>query len=285
MEQTRNADAPDGGGADGTGSAGGRDGLLEHPLSARSVMASLLLGMHPPRLRGSLLVRWCALFGISEGTARVALHRMAARGEVVADNGAYALAGALAARQRVQDWSLAPVVLPWHGDWRLAVVTEGARGASDRRALRDAMRRLRFVDLREGVWLRPDNLPREAAPVAATTVAVDQCHFFSARPGADERDALVSRFDPQGWVTRALDVTARLVQTTGAIDRGDDRMLASGFVTGAAALAHIRADPLLPDELLPTPWPGESLRAAYHAYQSTFADATARWFTRAIGND
>ena len=50
----------------------GESALLERPLTARSIIASLLLGMHPPRLASSRPVRWCSLFGISEGTARVA---------------------------------------------------------------------------------------------------------------------------------------------------------------------------------------------------------------------
>jgi len=41
--------------------------LLDRPLSTRSVIASLLLGMQPPRLAARRLVQWCALFGINEG--------------------------------------------------------------------------------------------------------------------------------------------------------------------------------------------------------------------------
>ena len=38
---------------------------LLRPLSPRSVIASLLLGMHPPRLSSARLVQWCAVFGVS----------------------------------------------------------------------------------------------------------------------------------------------------------------------------------------------------------------------------
>src|SRR4051794_41870819 len=74
-------------------SASGSEPLLERPLSARSVMASLLLGRRVPEAPVADLVRWCALFGITEGTARVALHRMAAKGEIVGAGGGYRLAG------------------------------------------------------------------------------------------------------------------------------------------------------------------------------------------------
>ena len=47
-----------------------RHGPLPRPLTPRSIIASLLLGIHPPRLRGTLLVRWCGLMGMAEGTTR-----------------------------------------------------------------------------------------------------------------------------------------------------------------------------------------------------------------------
>ena len=111
---------------------------LERPLTPRSVIASLLLGMHPPRLAGSRLVRWCGLFGIAPGTARVALSRMVDRGELVAQDGVYELAGRVRGRQPAQEWSLAPDLLRWQGRWAIAVVDAGARPATERVALRDA---------------------------------------------------------------------------------------------------------------------------------------------------
>src|SRR5690349_8633221 len=98
--------------------------LLERPLSARSVIASLLLGLHPPQMRAARLVQWCELFGIAPGTARVALSRMTERGELVAVDGTYELAGRVRARQSTQEWSLAAraPARRWPGDWRFGVV-------------------------------------------------------------------------------------------------------------------------------------------------------------------
>src|SRR5262245_59607784 len=94
----------------------GNDALLERALSARSVMARLLRGRTPPSAPVADLVRWCGLFGITEGTARVALHRMAAKDEIAATEGVYRLAGRLARRQERQETSLAPDVRRWDGD-------------------------------------------------------------------------------------------------------------------------------------------------------------------------
>jgi len=252
---------------------------VELPLTARSVIASLLLGMHPPRMRGLQLVRWCALFGVAEGTARVALHRMAARGELVASDGSYELAGALAARQRAQDWSLDPEPLDWSGEWRLGVVERGSRAATRRQHLRDAMRRLRFAELREGVWLRPDNLPASAATPGARAIADEQARWFNARPDGDGAE-LVALFAPDAWASEARVLCTRLEHTADALAREPEGAIADAFVLGAATLQHVRADPLLPAELLATPWPGRALRDVYHAYQDAFATAVADWFAR-----
>ncbi len=254
--------------------------LLERPLSARSVMASLLLGMHPPRLSGARLVAWCALFDVSEGTARVALHRMAARGELRARNGTYELAGPLAARQPAQDWSLAPKLRRWDGTWQLAVVTAARRSTTHRSALRDAMRRLRLSELREGVWIRPDNLPTAGTPTEARAVADRQCTWFSSQPDADPIKLADRLFAPNTWARRAMQLRRELASASDRLRVGDDGLVADAFVAGAAALVHIRADPLLPESLLPASWPGDALRDAYREYRDAFAGATRAWFGR-----
>jgi phenylacetic acid degradation operon negative regulatory protein len=77
----------------------------ERPLTARSVVASLLLGNRPPELPGAVLVRAGELFGIAEGTTRTALSRMVAAGELASREGHYALRGRLLDRQARQEAS------------------------------------------------------------------------------------------------------------------------------------------------------------------------------------
>ena len=114
------------------------------PLTARSVIASLLLGMHPPHASATLLVRWARLLGFADGTARAALSRMVAAGELVAHEGRYELAGGLRTRQGPQDWALDPVLAPWDGRWLLYVVQDGPRRARDRAEFRAAARTARL---------------------------------------------------------------------------------------------------------------------------------------------
>src|SRR5207249_4125877 len=129
-------------------------------------------------------VQWCDLFGVPEGTTRVALSRMVERGELRTIDGMYELAGRVGGRRQMQDWSLAPRLRRWNGDWCFAIVEGGARGAAERSALRDAMRQCRLREVREGVWTRPDNLPRASAPASAWDVVETQCQWWTARPEA-----------------------------------------------------------------------------------------------------
>jgi len=247
------------------------------PLSARSLVASLLLRSRPPRMRGARLVQWCGLFGVAEGTARVALSRMVERGELRADDGTYELAGRVGGRRSAQDWSIDPRPRAWKGGWRTGVVESGARSADERAALRDAMRRLRYAELREGVWTRPDNLPRASGSVESWSIVDAQCQWWTARPEGDSRSLAAGLFGGTAWDARARVLTSRLEGATGGLGGGDD-VLADAFVAGAAALAHLRADPILPAALVAGRPQGDRLRHAYRAYEAAFSAALTRWF-------
>ncbi len=255
--------------------AGGR------PLTARSVVASTLLGTDPPRLPVAFLVRTGALFGLAEGAVRTALSRMATADEVVmAGDGWYELGDDLAERQRRQRRSRSAVTTDWSGRWNMAVVIGGARIPSDRAELRRAMDRLRMAEMRDGVWLRPDNLDR--ADGAWQSDVVDrQCEQFSAEPRLTlERDdaALAGElWDLHAWASRAHDLRRDMHHLGGQLEAGDTAALAPGFVLSAAVLRHLLADPLLPPELLPRRWPGQAIRTDYDRYDTVYRAVLVDW--------
>ena len=240
------------------------------PLTARSVVASTLLGVRPPELPAHSLVASAGLFGIAEGTVRTALSRMVTAGELTVAGGRYALAGPFLSRRERQDESRSGQTRPWVGDWELAVVEGERRLASDRSALRRAMRDLRLAELREGVWLRPANLHPSRLPEARAVVAT-QCLAFTGRP---EDELALRLWDLDGWAAAARRLDAELTALGPRLDHPDE--LAAGFVLSAAVLRHLQADPLLPPELLPPDWPGPSLRQGYETYDATFK---ASWAT------
>ncbi len=262
---------------------GGRP-LGERPLTARSVLASTLLGSDPPRLPVSFLVRTCALFGLAEGTVRTALSRMVAAGEVVNDgDGWYSLTGDLVARQERQRTSRAAETREWSGRWRLAVVAPGARPAAERAEMRRVMAQLRFAEQRDGVWLRPDNLERN--PGIETTVdALGRCTWFVADPDLplDRSDAelAASLWDLAAWAQRADELRRAMRPLASELEAGDRESLAPGFVLSAAVLRHFVADPLLPRELLPRDWPGAALRRDYDRYDALFRRRLREWSGR-----
>jgi phenylacetic acid degradation operon negative regulatory protein len=231
-------------------------------LTARSVLLSTLLGLDPPVLSAARLVETASLFGIADGTARTALSRMTAAGEVVADGGTYRLAGRLLDRQRRQDEGRRPRTRRWNGRWRMAVITTDRRSAADRAELRVALTRLRLAEWREGVWLRPDNLA-----VEPTGVAADHCDWLTA-----DLDDVPHLWDLDGWAKQARDLLTELREQPPTIDA-----LAPGFVLSAAVLRHLAADPLLPPDLLPSRWPGDDLRALYDDWDRTYRGLLATW--------
>lgn len=245
------------------------------PLTARSVLASTLLGTRPPTLPVRALIRAGALFGMTEGTVRTALSRMVAAGEATRDgDGRYALAGELVERQHRQDASRAAATLEWSGAWRQAIVEPGARHATDRAALRRSMARLRMAELRDGVWLRPDNLPGDRL-VADREQVAPFTRWFAVHPDADA-DLAPALWDLDGWATTARRLRRELHDLGGRL-RNDPEALAPGFVLSAAVLRHFNADPLLPRELLDRAWPGDALRADYERYDAAYRSALQDW--------
>ncbi|MFJ8635759.1 PaaX family transcriptional regulator C-terminal domain-containing protein [Streptomyces sp. NPDC093568] len=226
------------------------------PLSARSVVLSLLLGLHPPELPVKDLVSAVEPFGIAGSTLRAALSRMTAAGDLRRADTVYGLSDRLLERQRRQDDAVHPGTRPWGGDWEMVVVTATGRGAAERAELRTELTRLRLAELREGVWLRPANLLRTLPDLDE----VAQC--YTARPGSPARELAADLWPLDAWADTGH---ALLAHVAGA-HRPSDRF--TGF---AALVRHLLADPVLPPELLPARWPGERLRDAYADYRRELA--------------
>jgi phenylacetic acid degradation operon negative regulatory protein len=238
------------------------------PLSARSVALSALLGYHPPALPIRSLIRIGELFDIPERTMRMALRRMAANGDVVADDGLYRLTGRLLERQSRQDESGSPKTRRWRGAWEMAIVTAPPRPLADRVALRRTMVGLRMAELREGVWLRPANLVR-----ARDDTLEQQCSFYTARPESDPVELAASLWDLPAWASEARRLQSELEEATGLIE---------GFMVTAEVLRHLLIDPVLPSELLPDDWPAGELREQFARFEQDYAARLREYSDQAI---
>ncbi len=240
-----------------------------HPFTARSVLASALLGEDPPELPVAHLVHLAGLFGIGENRARVALSRMVASGEVTTDgSGRYRLAGRLLDRRARQAASLTGATAPWDGSWRLVVVVAPARSADQRAARRRRLAEARLAEQREGVWLRPDNLVLRPDPAEDPDLVA-----YAAVPGGDPTALAASLWDLPAWASRADALCAELAVHPPV---GPDD-LAPGFVLAASVVRHLVADPLLPAALLPAGWPGAELRSTYAAWDRRYRRVLRAW--------
>mgnify|MGYP001818665923 CR=1 FL=1 len=252
--------------------------IVPRPLSARSVVASTLLGTTPPRLPGRLLVAFAGEFGINPGTTRVALTRMVERGELRrVDDGVYELCGELLRRQERQEAGLQPAVRDWEGEWETVVVRSGGRTSPDRAALRRACGHLGLAELREGVWTRPDNLDPDRLASARSVVAA-QTDRFVGRPDADPAELAARLFPLAEWANEASRLVAELATMDRRLEREAPVPLAEGFGLAADALRHLVADPLLPGALVPDRWPAKELRAAHGRYDVAYRAELSAFF-------
>ena len=246
------------------------DLIGDRPLSARSVLATALLGADQPHLTVGELVAIASWFGISDGAARTCLWRMVSNGELASDDGTYALAGSLLGRrQRVDeaanaDDSMAP---PWDGTWELAVVSLDRRSAADRMALRKAATALHLAELREGIWIRPDNLDPNRLPTLREVLDRQCVHFHGAATDVPT-EFVRSLFNLDGWATdaRRLTLAVRDELDVEAVHADD---FTYQFALSITVVRHLQLDPQLPAELVDD-WPGHELRGAYRHFDEVF---------------
>ncbi|UUW91350.1 PaaX family transcriptional regulator C-terminal domain-containing protein [Pimelobacter simplex] len=223
------------------------------PLSARSVMLSMLLGSHPDRMSAAELVRAGEHFGIPAATSRVALTRAVAAGDLQRDAGDYVLGERLAARQRRQDEAVLDAETGWDGTWEMAVVVVAGRTGAERAALRDRLASYRLAELREGVWTRPANLRRPKGYADEEVLST-----FAVRPDEDAAALAARLWDLDSWAHQGRALLTRLAATTDPALR---------LAVAAHVVRHLAADPLLPAALLPGDWPATAMRTAYAGYQ------------------
>jgi phenylacetic acid degradation operon negative regulatory protein len=225
-------------------------------MTARSVVLSVLLGAHPAWATAAELLRLTDDFDLKEATVRVALTRLVGTGDLVRSADGYRLSDRLLARQRRQDEAMRPHVKPWDGTWITLVITRVGAEPRTRAALRTTLRQNRFGELREGVWLRPDNLEVILPPDILRLL-----RLLHARDD-DPEELARGLWDLPAWsrtARRLLDEMASASDTPGR------------FVAAAGMVRHLLTDPVLPGELLPGDWPAKALRESYFRFADELA--------------
>jgi phenylacetic acid degradation operon negative regulatory protein len=220
-------------------------------MPARSVVLSVMLGAHPAWASAAELIRLTSDFGIKETTLRVALTRMVSTGDLVRSADGYRLSDRLLARQRRQDDAMRPALRPWHGVWTTVIVTSVGTDARTRATLRTTLQHKRFGELREGVWMRPDNIA-----IDFDADVRDRARIVQTRDDAPTELA-GQLWDLPAWARTGQRLAAEMAAAAQVPQR---------FVVATAIVRHLLTDPVLPDEILPAGWPGARLRDAYNDF-------------------
>lgn len=230
--------------------------MAAHP---RRLILNLLLAADGQALSAREAVAACALLGIRENSARVALVRLAAAGLIeAAGRGSYRLGPQAAGlADEVATWRDAEQrVTDWQDGW-IAVHT-GALGRSDRVALRARDRALAMLGMRElerGLHLRPDNLAGGVAAVRERLLKLGLdagAAVFVARDLDAAREARARRL----WDGDALNAAyrrgrERLEQWLARADSLEPEAAArESFLLGNEAIRQLVFDPLLPAPLV-----------------------------------
>jgi phenylacetic acid degradation operon negative regulatory protein len=224
-------------------------------LTARSVILSLLVSNHPMLPTPAHIVRVAGVFGIKGSAARAALSRMVTTGDLIRSDEGYELnARLLERRQRVLH-EVSQETRAWDGCWEMVTVIGTGRVAGDRAALRSRLARLRLAELREGVWMRPANLSR--------SLGLDDEPILVVRgePDAEVLDLIDRLWPLASWEEESQRLLRLMAAATAKVDR---------FTIAAAIVRHLLTDPVLPSELLPTPWSGPLVHTAWADYQEEF---------------
>jgi len=248
-----------------------RSSLSRNKQSAqpRGVILKLLLAAEGAALSTREALAGCALLGISDNHARVALVRLSSAGMIAAvGRGAYQLgpeAAGLAAE--VLKWRAGEErVRRWNGDW-LAVHTANL-GRRDRGAVRSRDRALALLGLREldyGLYVRPDNLRSSIDDSRQRLLSLGleaEAVVFVAKQFDDERERKARQLWHGKNLNRAYEQTRQQLETWMArADQLDpDQAARESYLLGDKAIRQLVFDPLLPSPLVDT-----AARAAFTA--------------------
>jgi phenylacetic acid degradation operon negative regulatory protein len=248
------------------------DDALLRPLTARSIVLSVLLGSHPPSMPVRRLLDFTSLFGIDDGTVRTALSRMVASGELLGDDGVYRLGDRLLTRQLEQDTGRLDPPGAWDGSWWVVVVTAERRSQAQRRDFRARATGARLGELRADTWLRPANV---AIPLDLDGVLVTRGPLAIG----DDIDVVRRLWDLEALDRHARTHHAALTRRITELARSGDDALRDAFVDLAAAQRYLRTEPQLPSPLAASTAPAD-LRRQYDLAVTAFQGRLRRFFDR-----
>ncbi|MGE0728749.1 MAG: PaaX family transcriptional regulator C-terminal domain-containing protein [Acidimicrobiia bacterium] len=248
-----------------------------------------LLGSQLDELGGELwlatLLALLAPLGLSESAARAQLQRMAAAGWFEVDrigrHSRYRLTGRARDELRSGDRRVLETSEPtepgWDGTWTVVCyeIDEGRRTSRDR--LRAELQWLGFGALQAGVWISPGRLGPAAHALRTRLGLRNRVQVAEgATFPADEHAALVRRCWDLEAITHRWEAVDRLLDAADGPPAGDEAAYVADQALLAGLLDALRADPNLPEALLPPSWSGTAVRRRVEARRAALRPAVRR---------
>ncbi len=230
-------------------------------IKAKNLILDLLLASAGQQLSAREAISACALFGIGESNARVALMRLSTEGLIeAAERGWYRLsASAHELADEVATWRTAEQRLrPWAGGY--VAVHGGTLRRSDRAAFKARSRALDMLGFREldpGLFVRPDNIEDSVESLRRRlhALGLEQSAGVFVVTGFDaERSRRIARL----WDCKALNGAYRSLraQLEDWLQRSPALELAvamrESFLLGGKAIRQVVFDPMLPEPMVDT---------------------------------
>jgi phenylacetic acid degradation operon negative regulatory protein len=257
------------------------------PPTPRSLIVDLLSTLRHGSMPVAALIQAGELFGIAEGSLRVALHRLQADGRVENDErGSYRLGAAAAPVQSlVEGWrELDRRTRTWNGRWIAVHATTAPRRRSRVEPEARALRLFGCEKLVPGLWLRPANLREGVAGVrsAMRRLGLPEgalvCEIAELDPEADARAR--SLWDAAALV-RGYRAARREIERSSARlpELPEAEAMVESFQLGGRVLQQLVLDPLLPAPLVDE-HERRALLESMRTYDRLGRDAWARFLGR-----
>jgi phenylacetic acid degradation operon negative regulatory protein len=129
---------------------------------------------------------------------------------------------------------------------------------------------LHLAELREGVWIRPDNLDPQRIPTSRAVLDRQCTHFHGAATDITA-DRMRSLFCLDEWEDDAKVLIEAMDVELKRNERDDStESFTYEFAVSIAVVRHLQRDPLLPVELIGDHWPGGTLRNTYRRFDDAF---------------
>lgn len=248
--------------------------------SPKQLILGLMLAAKGRHVKAAHMVLACSLFGVSENSARVAMTRLAAEGQLKSVGRGVYTVGPQAAYtgQDIQSWrERLTATVSWSGCFYAALTHH--LGRSNRKQLQareKALWLLGFREFEQGLFVRPANLHMGIQGVheRLLTQGLDQDVLTFELLPRDETQlkALKALWDARKLEKHYATHTRKLKAWMDGFDPTKlEKAARDAYLVGSQAIYDVRRDPLLPAE-----WVNTELRQQFFETVLLFDDTGTR---------